>query len=190
MNYRIINIAGKAHLLLHPPQLENSNCPPVRKTHKRPFLELESFPENGLYLVRSVSMRTFNFSKKNFCQIWTLSMGGQTRLKKNLEKIKISKFHKKLAQFWFYFIFFGVNIPIGHYIIAQKWFYLSRKDIYFLQKILSLCFMSHQNRQNPPCWDTIKFRLMCNLQDLYTFLCSVIKKFNSKVPERTQSEIN
>ena len=45
------------------PQLESSNCPPVRKTHKRGLRELESFPENGLYLVRSVLMRSFNFSK-------------------------------------------------------------------------------------------------------------------------------
>ena len=48
------------------PQLEGSNCPSVRKTHKRGLLELESFPEIGLYLVRSVLMRSFNFSEKFF----------------------------------------------------------------------------------------------------------------------------
>ena len=95
-----------------------------------------------------------------------------------------------MTQFWIYFIFFGVNIPIGHYISAQKCFYLSRKDIYFLQNFISLCIISRQNWQNPPCWDTIKFSLMCNLHDLYTFLYSIIKISNLKVPERTQSEIS
>ena len=46
------------------PQLVSSDCLSVRKTQKRLLLELESFPDNGLYLVRSVSMRSFNFSKK------------------------------------------------------------------------------------------------------------------------------
>ena len=65
------------------PQLVSSDCLSVRKTQKRLLLELESFPENGLYLARSVSMRSFNFSKK-IVGFEPSPQGGQKRLKMTL----------------------------------------------------------------------------------------------------------
>ena len=75
MDYGINKRSGKAHLLRNPSAGDLKLSASQKKTHKRLLLELESFPEIELYLVRSVSMRSFNFSKNILLDLNPLHRG-------------------------------------------------------------------------------------------------------------------
>ena len=67
MDYGIIKMVGQASLLLNPSAGELKLSASQKK-----------FPENGLYLLRSVSMRSFNFSKKNLSDLNPHHRGSKT----------------------------------------------------------------------------------------------------------------
>ena len=63
------------------PHLESSSCPPDRKTHKHGLRELESFQKMVCTSLEAYWWDLSISAKNFFCRIWTLTTGGQKRLK-------------------------------------------------------------------------------------------------------------